>query len=359
MTLISEYVRTNWQRRNIRHYKSKGHVYTGIGEEFLVKATDLSKGSHVEVLTKCYYCEDIVEKTYKTYLMQTEDGTGINSCRKCKNNKLERNFKEKHGVNNPMYLESVKKKQRETMMKNHGVEFPLQSKEILSKTKETNKERYGGTSPMHNDKVKEKISNTNIRRYGVSYYSQTEEFKEKFKKASLKKYGYENISQSPEIKRKKAETMYKNGTTPSSSQQNHIHKLVGGKLNYPVSKSSLDIAFPDEMIYLEYDGGGHNLSVKLGQQSQKEFDKQDRKRTFFLFDKGWKEIRLVSDEDKLPSDEEIVKTVNKAKQLLNNERVKSIIINWDNNTVLFGFKRKASLERFLSDDFAFSKKEVS
>ena len=59
----------------------------------------------------------------------------------------------------------------------------------------------------------------------------------------------------------------------TSKQQLYIHSLLGGELNYCTGKCFLDIAFLDEKIYLEYDGGGHDLSVKLGNMSKEEFER--------------------------------------------------------------------------------------
>src|SRR5690606_10000139 len=98
--------------------------------------------------------------------------------------------------------------------------------------------------------------------------------------------------------------------------------------------------------YFEYDGGGHDLSVKLGTISQFEFDKKEKARTYFLFDLGWREIRLVSDSDKLPSDDILTSLIENAKLFLKNNPNKSIIINLNDGTVLISFKHSVSIEKF-------------
>ena len=115
-------------------------------------------------------------------------------------------------------------------------------------------------------------------------------------------------------------TFYENGTAPCSKEQSYINNLLKGKLNYPISNCSLDIAFPDEKIYIEYDGGGHNLSVKLNSITQKEFNKKEMKRNYFLMQKGWKSIRIISLKDKIPSDEKLIEMFNYAKQYLSTGR---------------------------------------
>ncbi|MGG0308442.1 hypothetical protein ABEY43_06490 [Priestia megaterium] len=116
--------------------------------------------------------------------------------------------------------------------------------------------------------------------------------------------------------KKMRESLYRNGNTPCSSQQNFIHEVIGGKLNYPVKNYSLDIAFPDEKIYVEYDGGGHDLAVKFGELAQEEFAQKERRRYYSLRSLGWKEIRIVSRNDIVPSSEDILKMMSFARKYL-------------------------------------------
>jgi hypothetical protein len=101
-------------------------------------------------------------------------------------------------------------------------------------------------------------------------------------------------------------TMYKNNTQQCSIQQKYIHELLGGKLNFPFNSSTLDIAFPDINVYIEYDGGGHDLSVKLGSLTADEFKKKEVDRRYALYRRGWKEIKIISRKDYLPTDDDII-----------------------------------------------------
>ena len=94
---------------------------------------------------------------------------------------------------------------------------------------------------------------------------------------------------------------YINGSCPTSEQQRYICKLYNGELNYPFEKYNLDILV-DENIDVEYDGGGHNLEVKLGQISEDEFKQKQIIRNNILKRSGYYIIRLVSKTDKLPQD---------------------------------------------------------
>jgi len=97
-------------------------------------------------------------------------------------------------------------------------------------------------------------------------------------------------------------TLYENGTAPCSAQQRYLHNLYGGELNFPISRCSLDIAFPDDKIYIEYNGGGHNLQVQFGHMSNEEFIKYENNRFLFLKSQGYKCIYIQTNKDKLPSD---------------------------------------------------------
>lgn len=143
--------------------------------------------------------------------------------------------------------------------------------------------------------------------------------RQRVKNTNLKNNGVEYPMQNPEIKERNRQSLYKNGTARCSNQQKYIHNLIEGKLNYPVKGSSLDIAFPDEMIYLEYDGSGHRMSVTLGTFTEKEFIKRERNRTYGLLRSGWKEIRIISEKDDLiPSDQKLLEILSYARTYLNN-----------------------------------------
>lgn len=161
-----------------------------------------------------------------------------------------------------------------------------------------------------------KNKKTNLDKYGVEHVLQDKGIREKIKKTNLEKYGYECNLNNPEIRKKAIiktrSTMYKNGTVPCSQQQRHLHKILNGELNYPVGNCSLDIAFPDEMIYIEYDGGGHNWGIKKW-KGEKEAQIYDMKRKNYLQSNGWKLIRIISPDDILLSDNIIIKLIKECK----------------------------------------------
>lgn len=149
---------------------------------------------------------------------------------------------------------------------------------------------------------------------------------------NLSSFGYEYVACSPEKLAQMKQTLYKNGTAPCSKQQTYLHNLYGGELNYPVKTLSLDIAFPQEMIYLEYDGGMHNGQVIFGNLTQEEFNKKERNRSYALYRSGWKSIRIISNKDYLPSDNVLLNMMDYAKQYLEDHHY--IKFDIDNSTVI-------------------------
>lgn len=93
----------------------------------------------------------------------------------------------------------------------------------------------------------------------------------------------------------------------------------------------LDIAYPEEMIYIEYDGSGHDLNVKLGKTSIEKFKFNEFKRFNYLKKEKWKMIKIISKKDLLPNDELIIKLIKYCKNMLINNSW--IIIDIDKSII--------------------------
>ena len=109
----------------------------------------------------------------------------------------------------------------------------------------------------------------------------------------------------PEIKEKCKVTMYENSSCPSSKQQRYVCDFYCAKLNYPFGATNLDMYFEDSDIYVEWDGSGHNLSVKYGRETEDEFKEREIKRYKFLRSRGLKMFKIISERDRVPSDEKL------------------------------------------------------
>lgn len=173
---------------------------------------------------------------------------------------------------------------------------------IQAKITQTCLVKYGTEYPAQNLEVNTRKKQTYLSNYGVDQPSNRKELQQRRKETCLVKYGVDYPAKSEKIKQKTARTLHATGTGPCSTQQKYIHDLIGGELNYPVGRCMLDIAFPEDGIYFEYDGGGHDLLVKRGDITQKQFEHKELKRSHFLHKKGWKKICLVSRKDFLPAD---------------------------------------------------------
>jgi very-short-patch-repair endonuclease len=316
--LKTKNVMVKWNGNNKEWYLSKGYNFTKHNEEFKVSVDDLPKGSHVEIEILCDYCldnnkETIVSKQWKRYVRDNLNSViKKDCCSKCQPIKTKECNMINFGVENKMELESTRQKIKDTMMKNYGVEHNMQNKEIYNKAKNTFLLNYGYDNPMKNKDIIEKSNQSKINRFGSTNPFTDDEIMNKAKETNIQKYGTEWHMQNDEIMKKSKETMYRNGTAPCSRQQKYLHNLLGGELNYPIDNCSLDIAFPDSKIYIEYDGNGHDLSVKLGNTSEREFNRKEIKRYLFLKSKGWKQIKITSPVDYLPSDEVLIDEYKKA-----------------------------------------------
>lgn len=338
--LITKEVEVKWTYQAKDWYVEKGYEFTRFKGKFMCKTEDLSLGSHEKVEYTCDYCGDLITATYQHYYKRHYNNVIQNDCcHKCKPIKTNECNTIKYGVPNVFQLEEVKDKIKNTCLEKYGVEYPLQCEEVIEKVKNTCLKKYGVDNASKADKAIEKIRETKIDRYGedfgqvqyekykqtmnekygVDNYFMTEEFAVKSKVTCLEKYGVEHCQQNADIKNKTMNTLSQNNNVNTSRQQKYLHKILGGELNYCDSNTgsySLDIAFPDKKIYIEYDGGFHNANIKLGLDSEKRFNKREMDRYFLLKRNGWKMVRITSPRDWLPKDDVILIEYEKALEWL-------------------------------------------
>jgi len=383
--LITKEVETTWNNQTAKYWVEKGYAKLKPGDLFKVKVEDLKPKSNVKVEVLCDYCleegiETIVPMTWNYYTQKSLAIIPKNCCDKhygikmkeCNissfrinnpsrskeiNDKRERTLMDRYGATSLNDIPEFQQKKKETNLKKYGKEWPMQSDEVQLKFKATNQERYGVDHPMMlpqfinkkketmfenygvvipilNKQIREKTIQTNMERYGCEFPLQSEEIRQKIDDTVFERYGETTVVKVESIIDKIRQSFFKNGTVKSSKQQRYINSLFNGNLNYLANKRSfLDIAFPDEMIYVEFDGGGHNLTVKNGKILQKDFNRKQDNRTYALLRNGWREIRFISLKDSLPSDEVLLRMLEYARKLFGKDNFHRVIFDIDNNNI--------------------------
>ena len=207
------------------------------------------------------------------------------------------------------------------------------------KTKKTNLEKYGVENVFQNAEFQEKQHQTVLKKYGYTNVFQNEDIKNKIKDTCIKKYGVFNPMQNKQISQKSyqkmCETKFYNDTQICSKQQRYIQSLLGGILNSPYEHLWLDIFFKEDNIYLEYNGSGHDISVKYNKITQDEFNEKEIKRYKFLKSRGLKQIVIESKHDILPKDDVILSIKDYAFYVLKNNFSNYIVFDIDNNIIKY------------------------
>lgn len=241
-----------------KYYKEKGYIFK-CNDVITIDINDLPVQSNYDVLVECENCKKQYYMPYYSYYKCK----GIVYCNDCK----------------------------------------------ILKIKNTNLEKYGCEFAFQNKDVQEKHRKTIMSKYGCNNVFQNEDIKQKIKETCLKKYGVENPMQNKDILeksyKKMCETKFYNETQICSKQQRYINDVLGGDLNRPYEKFWLDIFFEEDNIYLEYNGSGHDISVKYNKLTREQFDLNEIKRYKVLKNRGLKQIVIESSQDIL-SDKEVL-----------------------------------------------------
>ena len=147
---------------------------------------DLSIGSSKNVYVKCDYCSDYTIKKYKAYIKQRES-VEKDACGKlsCKYKKREDISLAEYGVKNSAQRQEVRDKIRDINTER------LQSEEFKELAKRTNLEKYGNTNPMLVESIVNKQKQTLINKYGVDnimkYSDTAKEAAKKMKQTKIDK----------------------------------------------------------------------------------------------------------------------------------------------------------------------------
>ena len=182
--------------------------------------------------------------------------------------------------------------------------------------------------------IKKRKELTNLKKYGVKYAWQAPQVQLKIVEVLKKKYGVTHVSEIPFIHEKIFNIKFNNKSIATSKQQNRLCKLFNGILNYPFNNWAIDIALVDDKIAIEYNGSGHNLSVQRQWETADQFEKKELNRRNVLIHEGWKVIIIISDNDELMTNNNLLKLLQWCKNQFNNYEKKYIIINFNKNQIL-------------------------
>lgn len=287
-------VKITWGNANKAKYIKKGYIFTKNGDAFYAKVSDvLEISSGVKIPVFCDYCGDVYYPTSKNY-KDRHNRNEKDCCEKCKGKKIKSTIERKYGYSNVAKVPEVKEKIRKTCLERYGANSPLENKEIFDKT-------------LYSLNSKFNIKN------GIKDFRKVESIDKKIKETNIEKYGGISPFSSEEIQIKSKNSLYKNGTCPTSKNQNLLYSILKNKyeickLNFPCGKCSLDCAvfINNIKIDVEYDGWYWHQDLQ-----------KDRRRDNFVKSKGYKILRILSYNDRLPTEAEIFNAI---KTLYSTER---------------------------------------
>lgn len=342
MGIITKEVEVIPSGRSLKYYQNLGYD-AKCRKPLMVKVEDLSSGSNVKIQYLCDYCkEEVITIVYADLVRRTKEVNKM-ACRNCFTKKMEETtflrygsssyaetneFHEamegiisvKYGVKHYSQTKEYKEKWHNTCKERYGEDY---RKQFIDKAFETFRSKTGYDYPSQSPEVRDKMVKTCLDHYGVNNPQLSSEVREQTERTCLERYGYVTPLQSEDVKNKIAQASYKNGSVPTSKQQFYLfnlYKLIDDsiQLNYPISCFNADICFLEEKLDIELDCGGHNLSVKTGQLTQKQFDKRELVRDKIIKNEGYKIIRIKSKTDRLPHDEILLQMLSDAKQYFYN-----------------------------------------
>lgn len=306
--------------KNISRLKELGYKISEIGEEIEIQYKDIDNWARVNIDVRCDYCGVLYQTKQQLHYHAIQSPTQKDACKKCAPLKNKETSLMRYGVDSPMKTEKVKEKQKRTMLDKYGVNNPNRSKTIREKIKQTNLERYGFENAGSNSEVRKKARNTMVEKYGADCSSRCPEILQKIENTVLEKYGVKSTVMLPEMRAKAREGMIINGSQTTSKAQRYLHALFGGEINYPYRKYFIDIAFPEDKIAFEYNGSGHDLSVRYGHISPEKYKANETYRWKQLYAEHWKIITFESNTDKLPNDDVLLLLYNKTLEYLSSGR---------------------------------------
>lgn len=294
----------------------------------------LCPNAQVRVHATCDHCG---EAFTALVVNLTRHGDGLALCRACR---MKASMRARFGVDNvsqtPGFGERVVatarargsyargvEKFRETCMNRYGVDHPMKDPEVFERAQASLKARFPGG--FGDGRLRAKRRATLEERLGVDNPAKAQVAKDHARATCLARYGVDHPMRDPTVRAKVEATDRANhgglramqtqatkervlrgilagrGAIPTSRAQRALCAALGARLNLlvPGTGAVVDCALAGVRVAVEYDGGGHDLSVALGQLTAAEFAARERARTARLLAAGWRVVRVVDPRDRI------------------------------------------------------------
>ena len=276
--------------KSIGYYRSLGYD-AKCRMPLLIKIEDLPEHSDAIIEVLCDYCnKNIVSMKYSSYTKGAKN-VEKHACESCRYEKIKEVTKKLYGVECIGSLPETKEKRDKTILKRYNIDCYSKTEESREKARKTFLDKYGVDNPSKSQAVSEKRKSTNLQKYGVAY-----------------------TLQSPEVREKISKTLYRNGTQKTSKQQRYLHGLYGGEMNYSIKYYDVDIYLPEDNLTIEYDGGFHLGNVITGRETMEEHNRKQIIRDKTIKREGYKQMRIISTNDLLPSDQTLLQMLQQVRQ---------------------------------------------
>lgn len=309
MGILTKEVEVRPRGAMIQYYKDKGYE-ASYGQSLLVKVEDLPKRSSSTIRALCDICqENEISTTYCNYNKSIEI-TGSYACTKCRYEKVRLTNINRYGVDNYGKTKECHEKMKKTIKSLYGVEHYSKTQEYKEKFRNTCIDRYGES---YGQQFAEKAFESFRDKTGYAFPSQSPEVRDKITQSYIEHYGVSNAAKSPEVREKMSNTLYTNSSQKISRQQHYINNLYRGILNFPIKYYNVDIYLPDNNLVIEYDGGGHMLNIVTGRETIQEYERKRIIREKTIKREGYKQMRIISTKDLLPSDQVLLQMLSDAR----------------------------------------------
>lgn len=152
MLIEGQMITIRINNKNQGHFQSLGYDVK-FGDIILVPPEHLKRSSPAIVKVRCDIpeCDNVMEKSYSTYLLQ-------------------------HTYDMDVCVQHRKEKAKLTNIEKYGTEWGFQNEKVQKKIEATNIKKYGCKNPSSAEAIRIKVKQTNLQKYGVEFVSKLVEY---------------------------------------------------------------------------------------------------------------------------------------------------------------------------------------